>query len=134
MARALDEDGKTPLGLTEQDLAATEAAIRAAEHYVVPSQDLRPQVIEAARAEKSGASLRRRIGLAAAACLLVALAIETGIYNSRLQHRSRLQASAAEAHLIETGKRSNANFGWGIVEFLLDLRSQQAEAINAPSK
>lgn len=125
------DPSNAPVGFNEQDLAATEAMIRSAAGHVEPSQDLRPRVLEAAREKKTRHHLRQKIVIAAAACFLVALAIETGIYHSRLNTRTERQASAARAQLAETGEhRGNVAFGWGIVEFFIDLRAEQAHAIN----
>jgi len=100
-----------------------EALVRAAGNYVRPSDDLRPRVLETARAESHERWAQRQIWQVA---LVVAL---LGVYSSSV--RSRLEVAAPPTGFaFETGEFAQraeaANDGWKMVESFTALRRQHA--------
>jgi hypothetical protein len=112
-----------------------EALIGAAGGYVLPSDDLRPRVLETARTERRERHARRTIRRLAA-CVVLA-AIGAGAVG---QH---LRTSAAQSRLNELGADSQTmhdraarraagagGFSWGLVDAFSELREDQSEAIS----
>jgi len=111
-----------PLDRSEQ-WDDVETLVRAAGNYVRPSDDLRPRVLESARAESHERWAQRQIWQVA---LVVAL---LGVYSSSV--RSRMEVAAPPTEIaIEMGamarRAESSEVGWKMVESFTDLRRQQA--------
>jgi hypothetical protein len=100
-----------------------EALVRAAGHYVRPSEELRPRVLEAARRESMERSVRRRICHAALALGLL-LGAATGMGREELPAFSAGALRQAELNSTEGGA-----IGWSMVESFTDLRRRQANLL-----
>ena len=100
-----------------------EALVRAAGGYVRPSEELRPRVLETARAEASEQQALRRIWqLALAITLFGALSIAAGTCGDVASSSSpgMLQMQAAVQQV------GGENAGWSMVESFTELRRRQA--------
>jgi hypothetical protein len=97
-----------------------EALLRSAEDYVRPSEDLRPRVLEAARAqrgEQRAVSWVRYAAIAAAAAgALISSTFEPGM-------------AASMGALPVTTVAQGGDFGWNLVESFTELRRRQAELL-----
>ncbi|WP_428306265.1 hypothetical protein [Lacipirellula sp.] len=106
-----------------------EAMLKGAGDYVQPSDDLRPQVIEAARTirgEQRGKRWVRRFAFAAT-ILGAAVTLYIGPGNQGLKG-----VDSDDLHRQAALKSSGAgSLGWGLVQALIDLRAQQAEQLNS---
>jgi hypothetical protein len=107
-----------------------EAMVRAAGHYVRASDDLRPRVLEAVRAQRGERRARRWIARSAAAVialmLLSAYAVawlqsQDGLDEFSLTEVERQQA-VVQGGMAEGG-------GWPIVKAFADLRQRQTEVL-----
>jgi hypothetical protein len=100
-----------------------ESLVRAAGNYVRPSDDLRPRVLETARAESRERRNRRRMWqLAVVVALLGAL--------TTAEQVRREAAAAAPGLLVEAaafvGTSEQGDTGWGLVDAYTQLRRKQA--------
>lgn len=100
-----------------------EALVRAACNYVRPSDDLRPRVLETARAESHQRWAQRRIWQVA---LVIAL---LGVCSTSV--RSRMEVAAPPSRMaLEAGAMARraeiGNDGWNVVESFTDLRRRHA--------
>jgi hypothetical protein len=111
-----------------------EALVRAAGDYVQASDDLRPRVLETARAQHGEQRAQRWIGQLAACIVLLALFSDGS--HSRVSiagERSKHAAVAADANGIFAQVESklevgHSDVGWSMVEVFTELRRQQAAA------
>ena len=116
-----------PLDCCEQS-DDVESLVRAAGNYLRPSDDLRPRVLESARAESNERWAQRQIWQVA---LVVAL---LGVCSTSV--RSRLEVAAppsgialgtgAMVRRAEAGNDGWNNVGWNTVESFTDLRRRHA--------
>ena len=100
-----------------------EALVRAAGDYVRPSDDLRPRVLETARAESHERWAQRRIWQVALAVALLGLcstSFHGRLTKSAARSAGGLQAAAIAPH-IEAG-----HDGWSMVDSFTDLRRRHA--------
>jgi hypothetical protein len=100
-----------------------ESLVRAAGNYVRPSDDLRPRVLETARAESHERWAQRQIWQVA---LVVAL---LGVCSTSV--RSRMEVAAPPSGIaFERGaiarRAESGEDGWKMVESFTDLRRQHA--------
>jgi hypothetical protein len=108
-----------------------EHTIRAAGNFIRPSDDLRPRIIEAAKERCRQQRARRRVAVAVAACVMVALSVVPAL--ERLVTRSKLNATPSSTelqqqaihHAAETGVGPN----WGLTEAFKQLRKTQAKKL-----
>ena len=117
-----------------QAFAAVESLVRAAGHYVQPSDDLRPSTLEAARRPTS---LRRwNTRLAGIAALVVVLAVGNipgRFLPERAEATLSQQTVTREFELRqESAKEMGLTFSpaWAWVEAFFELRNKQANLIN----
>lgn len=108
-----------------------EDLVRQAGGYVRPSDELRPRVIEAARAESSERRAQRRIWQAALALAvwgIISTATAGPLSTDSPFSAGMLHAQAelrqADMHQAEIGAA-----GWGMVESFTDLRRRQADLL-----
>ena len=115
----------------QDDWRAVEMLVRAAGAYVRPSEELRPRVLEAARAESIQRSVRRRI-LQATLALGLLLGVASGMGGGELAAFSAGTLRRAEAKSADSGAYSSAEgsvVGWGMVESFTELRRRQADLL-----
>ena len=109
------------------DRSDVESLIRAAGSYVRPSEELRPRVLEATRAESGEQRARRRIWhVAIAIGLLGTIFAVAG---------NRTAVSPAFSHgMLQVGPEvrtaDGGGAGWSIVEAFTDLRRRQAALLS----
>jgi hypothetical protein len=108
-----------------------EDLVRQAGGYVRPSEEMRPRVIEAARAESRERQAQRRIwqaALALAAWGAISIATAGRFSTNSSFSAGMLHAQAelrqADAHSAEIGAA-----GWGMVDSFTNLRRRQAELL-----
>ena len=112
-----------------------EAKIRAARNYVVPSSNLRPQTLEAARElsedRKSTRQLRR---LAVAMLLLSVLSIPMADQLTVWHQRQQLpSASELQQRALDMESDGDAAPHWGLIEAFNQLRRVQAARLGQAS-
>jgi hypothetical protein len=119
-----------------EPLRDVEAIVRAAGHYVRASDDLRPRVLEAARAQCGEQRAQRCIRHLAVFCLL--LAMFTSFWPSRLnldQPRAggMLIAAGFNRLLIppEAAEVRHGDGDWRLIEAFTELRRQQAQVLRS---
>jgi len=103
-----------------------EALVRAAGSYVRPSDELRPRVLESARAESHERRAQRRIWQAALAVALLGAMVAAAASRSDVPpsvSAGMLQTRAA----VQTAEGGAA--GWSIVDSFTDLRRRQADLL-----
>lgn len=108
--------------------AEVEALVRAAGQYVVPSDNLRPRVLEAAREKRNDQRGRRKILQCVAAILLcgalsLPLAERMEVWRD---HTKSPSANDLELRAIQLSSRSNDGPHWGLLEAFNQLRESQA--------
>lgn len=98
-----------------------EALVRAAGGYVRPSEELRPRVLETARAEAGEHQAQRRIWQVALAIALLGLLSSAA--TTRWDVASPLPGVL---HVQTVGQQAGVDSGWSMVESFTDLRRRQA--------
>lgn len=116
----------------DRDITELEQMLRAAEGYVEASTDLRPRVLEAARAGCQERRVRRYLFQAAVLMMLVSFLTTftgSGADGSQCSRNpwllGELRPSARSASM--SGAESDAT--WGTVDAFVDLRLRQAKAL-----
>jgi hypothetical protein len=114
-----------------------EALVRSAGQYVQASSDLRPKVVEAARAQARELRARRLIRRLAVAVVLVAsLGGLVGQHVRSSANQDELTLLDADAHAMfsraELHSATAGGVSWGVVEAFRELRERQSEALGAP--
>jgi hypothetical protein len=108
-----------------------ESLLFAARNYVRPSDDLRPQVLESARAHRREQRLQRRLAQMAAVVLLM-ITVITVFRQPDVADRARLFLPTVEAMSAESQAEA-ARFAdhatWETVESFTDLRRRQAQLL-----
>lgn len=117
-------------------LAAVEAAIRAAKNYVVPSENLRPRTLEAAREMVDDRKQVRRfwrfsIGLLLCGALSIPLADRLNAWHQRSRSPSATELEWQALNLAESDSSIGTN--WGLFEAFRQLRGTQAARFGRPS-
>lgn len=107
-----------------------EQLVRAAGGYVDVSRDLRPRVLEATRSQNRRSPWRRMLVLFALPLAIFGLVISS---TSR-QLSGKIEASSTSNRLAALESQADpalyrGAFGWRLVDALLLLRSEQAEAL-----
>jgi hypothetical protein len=103
-----------------------EAMVRDAGGYVAASEDLRPRVLETARAQSGERRAQRCIRQAAVFVVLSAiLTMSSGGFDSGPQRFLPL----ADAESIFLRAESGGDCGWGMVEAFTEIRHQQAKVL-----
>ena len=114
-----DEDGISP-----EILESLEATILAAGRYVVPSDNLRPHTLEAARdfdSDRRGTYQFARFVLAIAVCGCISLPVL-----DRLASWREKLASPTSLQMLEIAQKKNVGIDWGLYEAFSELRQNQA--------
>jgi hypothetical protein len=108
-----------------------ESLVSAARDYVRPSDDLRPRVLETARAERRERRLQRHLAQMAAVVLLMVTGL-TVYHQPELSDRARAFLPTMEA-MSDEAQAEAARFSdhatWETVESFTDLRRRQAELL-----
>ncbi len=114
-----------------EPLSDIEALVRSAGNYVQASRDLRPRVLETARAERNEQCMSRRIWQAAVLVVLIAMfwmspreqpeALDFG--------QSRTAARPGHNSLSPETSEGHADFNWGMVESFTEIRRRQSELL-----
>jgi hypothetical protein len=115
-------------GAGEADFASIEEAIRAAGAYVVPSDDLRPRTLEAARELSEDRRTGIRLGRFAVVLLLFIVISAPLAERAAAWYERATSPSAAElqAHALEIAQARNVGPDWGLFEAFTRLRRMQA--------
>lgn len=109
----------------DADWSDMEALVREAGGYVRPSEELRPRVLETARAEAGEHQARRRIWQVALAIALL------GLLSSAATTRWDLASPLPGVlHLQPAGQQAGGDAGWSMVESFTDLRRRQAALLS----
>ena len=110
-----------------------ERLVRAAGHYVQASSDLRPRVIESARAECGQRRLRRRLLQVAIVLICVGLLAASTRQFRNSTHTSRdawlMGAFPHGGSVWQSSGRPADALGWETVDAFTEVRRRQAEAI-----
>ena len=102
-----------------------ECLIHAARNYVRPSEDLRPRVIELARAERQERRMQR--GLAQMAAIIFLLVTMVTVYRQpEGTLGNRVFLPAGEVILNEVEAANSNDPSWEMVESFTDLKRRQA--------
>jgi hypothetical protein len=114
-----------------ESMSDVETLVRSAQHYVHVSRDLRPRVLETARALRAEERASRQIWQAA--ILVVLLGMLT--MSARPRSESLLIApptATADSHDYSSPPGTSARYGdfnWGTVESFMEMRRRQAELL-----
>jgi hypothetical protein len=100
-----------------------ESLVRAAGTFVRPSEDLRPRVLESARAESREQRARRHLWRLAVVVGL--LGVVSTIFGSRLASSGPAANLVLEAAAL-TRHTQGDDAGWGLVDSFTELRRRQA--------
>ena len=119
----------------QDDLFDVEAQIRAARNYVVPSNNLRPKVLEAARElnedRQSTRRLRRLcIALLLLGCLSVRMVDHLIVWHERRQLPTAIEL---EQRALDMEVAGNVSPHWGLLEAFSQLRRVQAARLGQPA-
>lgn len=112
------------------DWSDVESLIRSAGSYVRPSEELRPRVLEAARADSGERKAQRHLWLLAVAVGLL------GALVAVISSRSPVQATFSHGMLTATAASTDARpaeggaAGWSIVDAYTELRRRQAALLS----
>jgi hypothetical protein len=125
----------TELGHSGESMRDVEAAVRAAGNYIQPSRDLRPRVLETARALRTERRAQRHIKhMAVLVVLLGVFSASSGYRLERDQAVGPRSISEVEAKCLfppaNLSLTRGAEIGWAIVEAFTEVRRQQAEVLH----
>ncbi len=113
-------------------LGEVEALIHSAGRYVVASEDLRPRLLEAARAGRQESRAQRRIRQAVLIVVLSMVSLPVG--DRRMGAHERAAAIGDPQRLNDQAAAKGMHcggFGWGLVEAFIDLRREQSDRLDA---
>jgi hypothetical protein len=121
----------TDLHDNRDDFSAAEALVRAAAGYVRPSENLRPRVLEMARAERDERRALRRVWHLAIVVMLL------GMFSSIANTWPAAAPARGLGNPFEVvspfeqpdAAAQQGEFGWGMVDSFRELRRQQAELL-----
>lgn len=106
-----------------------EALVQAAGGYVQPSDDLRPRVLETARAEAGELRSRRWVRQASLAAAIVGIAVSirttTGGNDPKISDAEAVYEQASQKSVGAGG------FGWALVQAFRELRERQFESLQS---
>ena len=111
-------------GISPELLESLETTILAAGRYVVPSDNLRPHTLEAARdydSDQRGTYQFARFVLAIAVCGCISLPVL-----DRLASWREKMASPTSLQMLEIAQKKNVGIDWGLYEAFSELRQNQA--------
>ena len=114
-----------------EPLNEVEALVRSAGDYVRASGDLRPRVLETARAERSERRAQRRIWQVAILVVLLGMFTTTvrqgqGIFGIE---RSRAATGAGQLLFSSEALTGSGESNWEMVDSFTELRRRQAELL-----
>ena len=114
----------------DQPVEDVEGLIALAGNYVQVSDDLRPRVLEAARAVRLERRARWRIGQWAASIALAAVVLTT-LYDGWPSSQAASQLAAWAARIGEPSQvsQSSSDSNWEMVESFTELRRHQARVL-----
>jgi hypothetical protein len=110
----------------DADWSDMEALVREAGGYVRPSEELRPRVLETARAEAGEHQARRRIWQVALAIALLGLLFSAA--GTRWEIASPLPGVLLQVPADR--QQAGGDAGWSMVESFTDLRRRQAALLS----
>lgn len=104
------------------------AAIHAARNYVQPSDDLRPQTLEAARRACGDMRAEKKLGGFALALLLIALVSSPAVrlVNVVRSNKAPTTSSEIQQRALLFSEQPNVGSHWGMAEAFSQLRRVQA--------
>ena len=108
-------------------LKLLEATVQSAGAYVIPSDDLRPHTLEAARDYSS--DRRGTYGLAKFALVIAILGCFSLPFFDRLASWRDRVAPPTSLQMLEIAQRKNVGIDWGLFEAFSELRQNQASRI-----
>lgn len=116
------------------DIAAIESMIASASEFVVPTEDLRPQTLDAAREQAHDANTQRQLGaFFVCAVLLVSTCLPVVGYLGDVQSQLRAPtASQLQEMALEHSSRKAVGPDWGLIEAFTQWRRSQAEYLGNP--
>lgn len=118
-----------------ESLEQIEAMIAAAKDYIVPSDYLRPRVLDAARSQQSHMVGRRRLLQVAASVFLCVILTIPAQQRLEAWRQSAFSPSASELEIQALQYASKPTIGqnWGLYEAYKSLRHDQMIKITGPS-
>ena len=126
MTSILRPDGEFDDGISPEAMKSLEATIRAAGQYVIPSDNLRPHTLEAAREidlDRRGTYQFARFVLAIAVCGCISLPVL-----DRLASWREKIASPTSLQIEEIALKRNVGIDWGLFEVFSEKRQNQAKS------
>ena len=112
----------------DTDFSELEQLIASAKHYVVPSADLRPRTLEAAREiqiQREQVSKLRNFAFCVAAMWCTMLFLTSYLTENRSRFMSP-SARQAEQAAIEYATQRGSSIDWGLVEVFRQLRGARS--------
>jgi len=111
--------------------AEIEAMIRAARHYVRPSDDLRPRTLEAAREYCGDRRAEKKLGSFALAVLVLLLISSPAIRYAMMLQSTVANRSADEVHHLAAELATHREIGshWALAEAFSQVRHIQASRL-----
>lgn len=110
--------------------SSIEALIRSARHYVQPSVELRPRVLEAAREHCADRQAEQRLGRLAIALLLFALVASPAMnYMSLLRPTTFAVEREVKDRAAQLEQRRDIGTHWALAEAFSQVRHLQASRI-----
>ncbi len=111
--------------------AEIEAMIRAAKHYVRPSDDLRPRILEAAREHSGDRRAEQKLGSFAVAVLVLLLISSPAIRYAVLLQSTVAKRSSDEVHHLAAELSTQREIGshWALAEAFSQVRHLQASRL-----
>ena len=113
--------------LSPEFLKLLEATVQSAGAYVVPSDNLRPHTLEAAR--DYNADRRGTYGLAKIALAMAILGCVSLPFIDRLASWRDKVTSPTSMQMLEIARKKNVGIDWGLFEAFSELRQNQASRI-----
>lgn len=116
------------------EIAAVESIIASARDFVVPTDDFRPQTLDAAREQAHDVSAQRQLGaFFVCAVLLLFTCVPVVDYLGDIQSRLRGPTSGQLQKIGEDqATRGTEGVTWGLVEAFTQWRRSQAEFLGNP--
>jgi hypothetical protein len=121
----LNEDSSfNEAGVSPEFLKLLEASVLDAGKYVVPSDDLRPHTLEAAReldTDRKETYSLTKVAVAFAVCGFLCLPV----FSRMASWRDRVSAPNS-LHMFEAAQKKNIGLDWGLFEAFNEARQRQA--------
>jgi hypothetical protein len=118
-------------GVSPEFLKLLEASVLEAGKYVVPSDNLRPHTLEAAReldSDRKETYSLTKVAMAFAVCGILSLPIFSGVAS----WRERVSAPSS-LRIIEAAQKKKIGLDWGLFEAFSEARQRQASQFGQPS-